>query len=36
MALQTSGAISIGDLRAEFGDTGTSSLSEFYRRLPGP
>ena len=31
MALQTSGAISIGDLRAEFGDTGTSSLSEFYR-----
>lgn len=31
MALQTSGAISIGDLRTEFGDTGSSSLSEFYR-----
>ena len=31
MALQTSGAISIGSLRGEFGDTGSSSLSEFYR-----
>jgi len=31
VALQTSGAISIGDLRTEFGDTGASSLSEFYR-----
>lgn len=31
MALQTSGTISIGDLRTEFGDTGSSSLSEFYR-----
>lgn len=31
MALQTSGPISIGDLRTEFGDTGSSSLSEFYR-----
>lgn len=31
MALQTSGTISIGDLRNEFGDTGSSSLSEFYR-----
>lgn len=31
MALQTSGAISIGDLRTEFGDTASSSLSEFYR-----
>lgn len=31
MALQTSGTITIGDLRTEFGDTGSSSLSEFYR-----
>ena len=31
MTLQTSGMISIGDLRTEFGDTGSSSLSEFYR-----
>ena len=31
MALQTSGTISINDLRAEFGDSGSSSLSEFYR-----
>jgi hypothetical protein len=31
MALQTSGTISINNLRTEFGDTGTSSLSEFYR-----
>lgn len=30
-ALQTSGQISIGDLRNHFGDTGTSGLSEFYR-----
>mgnify|MGYP001269888044 CR=1 FL=1 len=31
MALQTSGTITIGDLRTEFGDTGSSSLSEFYK-----
>ena len=31
MALQTSGPISIGNLKTEFGDTGSSSLSEFYR-----
>lgn len=32
MALQTSGAISINDLRTEFGDTpGSDSLSEYYR-----
>ena len=31
MALPTSGTISINDLRAEFGDSGSSSLSEFYR-----
>ena len=31
MALQTSGTISIDDLRTEFGDTGSSSLGEFYR-----
>lgn len=31
MALQTSGTISINNLRIEFGDTGASSLSEFYR-----
>lgn len=31
MALQSSGQISIGDLKTEFGDTGSSSLSEFYR-----
>ena len=31
MALQSSGAISIQDLKTEFGDTGSSSLSEFYR-----
>ena len=31
MALQSSGTITIGDLRTEFGDTGSSSLSEFYR-----
>ena len=31
MALQSSGAISIGSLRSEYGDDGSSSLSEFYR-----
>jgi len=31
VALQSSGAISLGDLKTEFGDTGSSSLSEFYR-----
>ena len=31
MALQSSGAISLQDLKTEFGDTGASSLSEFYR-----
>lgn len=31
MALQTSGAISIGNLRSEYNDGGSSSLSEFYR-----
>ena len=31
MALPTSGTISINDLRVEFGDSGSSSLSEFYR-----
>jgi len=31
MALPTSGTISIGSLRNFFGDTGSSSLSEFYR-----
>ena len=31
MALQSSGAISLQDLKTEFGDTGSSSLSEFYR-----
>jgi hypothetical protein len=31
MALPTSGTISIGGLRGEFSDTGSSSLSEFYR-----
>ena len=31
MALQTSGAISIGNLRSEYSDDGSSSLSEFYR-----
>jgi len=31
VALQSSGAISIQDLKTEFGDTGSSSLSEFYR-----
>lgn len=31
MALQSSGAISIGNLRSEYNDDGTSSLSEFYR-----
>jgi hypothetical protein len=31
VALQTSGTISIDDLRTEFGDTGSSSLGEFYR-----
>lgn len=30
MALQTSGAISIGDIATEFGDTAPNSLSEFY------
>jgi len=31
VALPTSGTISINDLRVEFGDSGSSSLSEFYR-----
>ena len=31
MALPSSGTITMGQLRTEFGDTGTSSLSEFYR-----
>lgn len=31
MALQSSGPISLGNLKTEFGDTGSSSLSEFYR-----
>lgn len=31
MALQTNGPISILDLRQEFNDSGSSSLSEFYR-----
>jgi hypothetical protein len=31
MALQSSGAISIGNLRSQYNDDGTSSLSEFYR-----
>jgi len=31
MALQSSGAISIGSLRSEYSDDGSSSLSEFYR-----
>jgi len=31
VALQSSGAISLQDLKTEFGDTGSSSLSEFYR-----
>ena len=31
MALPTNGTISIGSLRNFFGDTGSSSLSEFYR-----
>ena len=31
MALPVSGTISINDLRVEFGDSGSSSLSEFYR-----
>ena len=31
MALPTSGTISIANLRSEFGDSGSSSLSEFYR-----
>ena len=31
MALQSSGPISIGNLRSEFGGSGSTSLSEFYR-----
>jgi hypothetical protein len=31
MALQSSGTIGISNLRSEYGDTGSSSLSEFYR-----
>ncbi len=30
MALQTSGAISLGDIGTEFSDTAPHSLSEFY------
>lgn len=31
MTLQTSGAISLGDIATEFGDTAPNSMSEFYR-----
>jgi hypothetical protein len=31
MALQTSGAISLGDLKTQYSDSGSASMSEFYR-----
>ncbi len=31
MALQTSGAISLGNLQTQYSDTGSASMSEFYR-----
>jgi hypothetical protein len=31
MALQSSGAISLGDLKTQYSDSGSASMSEFYR-----